>query len=91
MIAMSVIYVEYIRDLLSPTLTLRPDIIQELEKTILNIPYDEIIIDFSGVKSMSIEFAKEYLSIKQRSKKVINEVNISLDVEPIMNKALRSI
>ena len=91
MIAMSVIYVEYIRDLLSSTLTLRPDIIQELEKTILNIPYDEIIIDFSGVKSMSIEFAKEYLSIKHRSKKVINEVNISLDVEPIMNKALRSI
>ena len=91
MIAMSVIYVEYIRDLLSSTLTLRPDIIQELEKTILNIPYDEIIIDFSGVKSISIEFAKEYLSIKYRSKKVINEVNISLDVEPIMNKALRSI
>ena len=91
MIAMSVIYVEYIRDLLSSTLTLRPNIIQELEKTILNIPYNEIIIDFSGVKSMSIEFAKEYLSIKHRSKKVINEVNISLDVEPIMNKALRSI
>jgi len=91
MIAMSVIYVEYIRDLLSSALTLRPNIIQELEKTILNIPYNEIIIDFSGVKSMSIEFAKEYLSIKHRSKKVINEVNISLDVEPIMNKALRSI
>jgi hypothetical protein len=88
---MSVIYVEFIWDLLSSTMKLRPDTIIELEKTILNIPYDEIIIDFSGVKSMSIEFAKEYLSIKHRSKKAINEVNISLDVEPIMNKALRSI
>jgi hypothetical protein len=88
---MSVIYVEFIWDLLSSTMKLRPDTIIELEKTILNIPYDEIIIDFSGVKSMSIEFAKEYLSIKHGSKKAINEVNISLDVEPIMNKALRSI
>jgi hypothetical protein len=58
MIAMSVIYVEFIWDLLSSTMKLRPDTIIELEKTILNIPYDEIIIDFSGVKSMSIEFVK---------------------------------
>lgn len=87
---MSVIYVEYIRDLLSPTLTLKPNTIKELEKTIVDIPYEEIIIDFSGIKSMGFEFAKEYFSIKHRSKKIINEVNIPLDVEPIMNKALRS-
>ncbi len=91
MIAMSVICVEYIKDLFSSSLTLRSDTIKELEKTILNIPYDEIVIDFSGVKSMDIEFAKEYLSIKHRSKKAINEVNIPLDVEPIMKKAMKSI
>ena len=91
MIAMSVMYVEYIKDLFSSSLTLRSDTIKELEKTILNIPYDEIVIDFSGVKSMDIEFAKEYLSIKHRSKKAINEVNIPLDVEPIMKKAMKSI
>ncbi len=91
MIAMSVIYVEYIRDFFSSTLMLNPDSTKELEKTIVDIPYDEIIIDFSGVKSMGIEFAKEYLSIKDRSKKVIHEVNIPLDVEPIMNSASGSI
>jgi hypothetical protein len=91
MIAMSVLYVEYIRDLFSSTLTLRPNIIEELEKTIADISYDEIIIDFSGVKSMSIEFAKEYLSIKHRSDKTINEVNMPLDLQPIMDKALESI
>lgn len=91
MIAMSVLYVEYIKDLFSSSLTLRSDTIKELEKTVLNIPYDEIVIDFSGVKSMDIEFAKEYLSIKHRSKKAINEVNIPLDVEPIMKKAMKSI
>jgi hypothetical protein len=58
MIAMSVIYVEFIWDLFSFTLTLRADTIIELEKTISNIPYDEVIIDFSGAKSMSIEFVK---------------------------------
>ena len=91
MIAMSVLYVEYIRDLFSSTLTLRPNIIEELEKTIMDIPYDEIIFDFSGVKSMSIEFAKEYLTIKHRSNKAINEVNLPLDLQPIMDKALRSL
>ena len=84
MVAMSVLYVEYIKDLFSPTLTLRPGIIEELEKTILDIPYNEIIIDFSGVKSMSIEFAKEYLSIKHESKKIINEVNMPLHLESVM-------
>ncbi len=88
MVAMSVIYVEYIMDLCSSTLTLKPDTIKELEKTILNIPYGEIVIDFSGIKSMSIEFAKEYLSIKHRTKKVINEVNIPIDLELIMNKGI---
>ena len=87
MIAMSVIYVEYIRDLFSSILMLKPDSTEVLEKTIVDIPYDEIIIDFSGVKFMSIELAKEYSSIKQRSKKVVNEVNIPIDIEPIMSKA----
>lgn len=91
MIAMSVLYVEYIKDLFSPTLTLRPGIIEELEKTILDIPYNEIIIDFSGVKSMSIEFAEEYLSIKHKSKKIINEVNIPLHLESVVDKALENI
>ena len=88
---MSVLYVEYIIDLFSSTLTLRPDTIKVLEKTILNIPFDEIVIDFSGVRSMSFEFAKEYLSIKNKSNKAINEVNLPLDLRPMIDKALESI
>lgn len=91
MIGMSVLYVEYIIDLFSSTLTLRPDTIKVLEKTILNIPFDEIVIDFSGVRSMSFEFAKEYLSIKNKSNKAINEVNLPLDLRPMIDKALESI
>jgi len=40
---------------------------------------------------MSIDFAKEYLSIKHRSNKVVNDVNIPLALEPVMDKALESI
>jgi hypothetical protein len=91
MIGMSVLYVECIKDLLSFTLTLRPDTIKVLEKTILNIPFDEIVIDFSGVRSMSFEFAKEYLSFKKKSNKAITEVNLPLDLRPMIDKALESV
>ena len=69
-------------------MTLRPNTAKELEETILSIPYDEIIFDFTGVKSMSIEFAKEYVSIKHRSQKIIKEVNIPIYLELIMSKVL---
>lgn len=90
MIKMSFLYVEYIKDLSSSTLTLRPNAAKELEETIFDIPYDEIIFDFSGVKSMSIEFAKVYRSIKYRTEKIIKEVKISPSIwSLIMNKVFR--
>ena len=91
MIKMSFLYVEYIKDLFSYNLRLRPNTAKELEETIFGIPSDEIIFDFSGVKSMSIEFAKEYISIKYRSKKLISEVNTPLGLEEIIKDALKSI
>ena len=91
MIGMSVLFVEYMKDVFSSTLTLGSDTSKELDKTIKLIPYDEIVFDFSGVRSMSFEFAKEYLSVKNNNNKSINEVNLSLDLRPIMDKASKSI
>ena len=91
MIGMSVLYVEYMRDIFSTTLALRLDTHEELDKTIMEVPYDEIILDFSGIRSMSFEFAKEYLSVKNNSNKAINEVNLSLELRSIMDKAMQSI
>ena len=91
MIGMSVLYVEYMRDIFSTTLALRLDTHEELDKIIMEVPYDEIILDFSGVRSMSFEFAKEYLSVKNKSNKAINEVNLSLELRPILDKAIQSI
>lgn len=91
MIGMSVLYVEYMKDVFSSSLSLGPQTHEELDKTITIVPYDEIVFDFSGVRSMSFEFAKEYLSVKNKSNKAINEVNLSLELKPIMDKALQSI
>jgi hypothetical protein len=90
MTAMSVLYVEYMKDLFSSTLILKPETTKEFEKILIDIPYREIIFDFSGIRSMSKEFAKEYLSIKCRSKKIIHEVNVPLNVRPVMDNVLIS-
>lgn len=87
MIGMSVLYVESMKDVFSSTLTLGPDTHEELDRTFMDVPYDEIILDFSGIKSMSFEFAKEYYSIKNKSNKTVNEVNLPLELMPIMDKA----
>ena len=87
MIGMSVLYVESMKDIFSSTLTLGPDTHEELDRTFMDIPYDGIILDFSGIKSMSFEFAKEYFSMKNKCNKAVNEVNLPLELRPIMDKA----
>ncbi len=90
MAAMSVIYVIFIKDLLSTRLTLETDTSAILEREISNIPYDEICIDFSNIKTISPAFVNQYLLYKYRSEKMINEVNISPDLEELMDTALAS-
>jgi hypothetical protein len=91
MIGMSVLYVEYMKDIFSSTLALRPDTHKELDKTIMDVPYDEIVLDFSGIRSMSSEFAKEYLSVKNKSNKSISEVNLAFEIMSTMDKASTTI
>lgn len=87
MIGMSVLYVESMKDVFSSTLTLCPDAREELDRTLMDVPYNAIILDFSGIKSMSFEFAKEYMLIKNKSNKAVNEVNLPRDLMAIMDKA----
>ena len=56
-----------------------------MEEKISDIPYDEIIIDFSSVKSMSPNFANTYLEIKKGSNKLIHEVNVPLHLEKTLS------
>jgi hypothetical protein len=87
MAAMSVIYVIFIKDILSSRLTLETYTCAILEREIFNIPYDEICIDFSNIKSLSPAFVNQYLLRKYRSEKMISEVNISPDLEELMGTA----
>ena len=88
MAAMSVIYVIFIKNLFSTHLTLQTDTNTILEREIFDIPYDEICIDFSNIKSISPGFVNQYMLLKYRSKKMINEVNISPDLEELMDTAI---
>jgi hypothetical protein len=56
----------------------------------IKIPYDEICIDFSNIKSLSPAFVNQYSLSKSRSEKMINEVNISPDLEELMDTSLAS-
>ena len=87
MTAMTVIHVVLIRDFISADLEIRKSAITFIEKELEDIPSDDIRIDFSDVKSITPEFARQYLTSKRRSKKEIHEVNLPLHVELIIKKA----
>ena len=87
MIGLSVVYVEYMKDIFSSALTLEPDTRKELDNAFIDVPYNAIILDLSGIKSMSCDFAKEYISIKNESNKAVNEVNLPPELRLIMDKA----
>ena len=47
-----------------------------VEKAFEDAPSDDIIIDFSNVKSITPEFAHQYLMSKRKIKKEFHEVNL---------------
>ncbi|HEX5186279.1 MAG TPA: hypothetical protein VFV86_05255 [Nitrososphaeraceae archaeon] len=91
MTAMVAIHVIFIRDFISEDLEINKSAATFVEKMIKSIPSDDIIIDFSNVKSITPEFVHQYLTIKRKIKKQIHEVNLPSQVESIINKAQKSI
>ncbi len=91
MTAMSAIHVVSIRDFISADLDIKKSAMTFVEKEVEYAPSDDIIIDFSNVKSITPEFAHQYLMSKRKIKKEIHEVNLPSHVESIINKAQISI
>jgi len=91
MTALIAIHVIFIRDFISADLEITKSTITFIEKVIWGIPSDDIIIDFSNVKSITPEFAHQYLMSKRKIKKEIHEVNLPSHVESIIIKAQKSI
>lgn len=87
MTAMSPIYVLNVKDILSTNLRPKHTIDKILEKGLFNLPYDEIIVDFSGVNSISPEFATQYLLCKSKTRKEVHEVNVPLNLREALYNA----
>ncbi len=87
---MSIVYVIFIEELITSDLKLKPKAIKELESKISNIPYNEIIIDFSNIGSMTPDFVNKYKSLLNKSKKIIHEVNIPPHLEKTFNHGMKS-
>ena len=91
MTAMVAIHVIFIRDFISEDLEIKKSAVTFVEKVIEDIPSDDIMIDFSNVRSITPEFAHQYLMSKRKIKKEIHEVNLPSHVESIIIKAQKSI
>ncbi|MGE0690706.1 MAG: hypothetical protein AB7O87_08930 [Candidatus Nitrosocosmicus sp.] len=85
MTAMSIIYVLFIKDIISTNLTTKLNTDKMLKENLFDLPYDEIIVDFSGVNSMSRDFTNYYLLNKSKSNKVFHEVNIPLNLQDVLD------
>ncbi|MGD9533506.1 MAG: hypothetical protein AB7V56_07040 [Candidatus Nitrosocosmicus sp.] len=82
---MSIIYVLFIKDIISTNLTTKLNTDKMLKENLFDLPYDEIIVDFSGVNSMSRDFTNYYLLNKSKSNKVFHEVNIPLNLQDVLD------
>ena len=51
----------------------------------------DFVIDFEGVKFISRTFAQAYYASKKRSPKNIQEINLSDDVKPLMDRIEKQI
>ena len=69
-----------VEEILSPDLALR-DTAKHLFQTIDMLPENEIVIDFSNIKSISRSFAHEYVTIKPHSTKEVTESNIPANIQ----------
>ncbi|OPY23503.1 MAG: hypothetical protein A4E27_01483 [Methanobacterium sp. PtaU1.Bin242] len=79
-----------IAKILSPKLGFR-DSAKDFFHMINQLPADVIEIDFTEVKFMSRSFANEYIQQKKKSKKTIQENNISENVNAMLQAVKKSV
>ena len=65
---MPIVYVIFMDLFVSDPPILRPQILKVLERKLSGIPYGDIMIDFSNVKSMTPDFAEKYKSFSKKIK-----------------------
>jgi len=80
-----IIYVVRIKDIFTSDLTTICGIDDKLNKELFNLPYKEIIADFSDVNSVSPDFVNHYLLNKSQSGKIVHEVNMPTSLQRIID------
>lgn len=74
---MTIMYVIPIKNAISPSLSYSKEVLYFFQKELSKIIVDNVVIDFSDVKSMSHSFAHQYITCKNQSKrKRIREINV---------------
>lgn len=74
---MTIMYVIPIKNAISARLLYSKEVLCFFQRELSKIAVDNIVIDFSDVKSMSHSFAHQYVTCKYQSKrKKIREINV---------------
>jgi len=88
---MTILYVISIKDVISPSLVSSNKALDFFENHLSNIVVDNVVVDFSGVKSISRSFAYQYLTCKyQYKRKKLREINVPSSINSILKLELQA-
>jgi len=89
---MAIIYVIYIKDAISQSLTSSEQVLSFFQQVISKVIVDTIVIDFSGVVFMSSSSAKQYVICKNESNtKKIREINLRDEINHLIMSNIQGI
>jgi len=89
---MAIIYVIYIIDAISQSLTSSEQVLSFFQQVISKVIVDTIVIDFSGVVFMSSSSAKQYVICKNESNtKKIREINLRDEIDNLIKSNIQGI
>lgn len=89
---MTIMYVISIKNVISPRLLYNKEALYFFQRELSKIVVDNVVIDFSDVKSMSSSFARQYVTCKiQIKRKKIREINVPDNINTIIELARQDI
>jgi hypothetical protein len=89
---MAILYVISIKNVISARLVSSNKVLDFFENELTNIVVDNVVVDFSGVESISRSFAYQYLTCKHQCKgKKIREISVPSNIDTILKLELQAI
>jgi hypothetical protein len=89
---MTIMYVISIKNVISQRLLSNKEALHFFQRELSIVVVDNVVIDFSDIKSMSYSFAHQYVTCKNQSKrKKIREINVPDYINIILELAKQDI